>query len=200
MHEILSYLSNIFQSLGVPGLALNAAIESCVPGWLLFPDILLGGMGLANPDKALFYALVCTIGSVCGGSIGYLLGRLGGRPILTAVFKNNQDKIEAVEKMYEKYGSLAVFVSAFTPIPYNVFTIASGILKMNFFKFFITSFFGRGARFFMVSLVLSMFGETVKKYMDIALLGITGLVILLVIVLIIKKSKKSKNEVCDGDN
>lgn len=194
MHELLGQLSNIFLKLGATGLGLNAMIESCIPGWLLFPDILLGGMGLANPEKALFYASVCTLGSVMGGSIGYILGAFGGRPVLNSIFKDKHDKIDAVEKMYEKYGSFAVLVSAFTPIPYNVFTIASGILKMNFLKFFLASFFGRGARFFLVSLVLMFFGETVKKYMDIALLGITGLVILLIGFICWKKHKSHKKE------
>ena len=202
MHEILVQLNNLFQSLGVPGLALNAAIESCVPGWLLFPDILLGGMGLVNPEKAMFYAFVCTIGSVFGGSIGYLLGAFGGRPVLNKIFKNSHDKIDAVEKLYEKYGTLAVFVTAFTPIPYNIFTIASGILKMNFIKFFFASLIGRGARFFLVSTVLMLFGETVKKYMDLAILLITLLIILLIILVCVKKHclKKDKQEVADGNN
>ena len=135
MHELILNISNLFQTLGIQGLFINAGIESCLPGFPLPPDFLLIAMDLAKPEKALLYALVCMIGSVAGGAFGYAIGRFGGRPLFNRIFAKKADKFQAVEKLYEKYGSLAVFFSAFSPIPYNIFTIASGILKMNFFKF-----------------------------------------------------------------
>ena len=181
MHEILSQINNFFQTLGVPGLALNSFIESffLVPP----PDFLLITMDLAKPEKALFYALICTIASALGGALGYAIGFWGGRPVFNFIFKNKHEQFENVEKLYNKYGSLAVFFSAFTPIPYKVFTIASGILNMNFWKFLVASFFGRGARFFIVSLVLMFFGETIKEYIEWVILGVTVIIILFFIIL-----------------
>ena len=185
MHEIFVSMNSLFQSMGVQGLAVNSAVESffLVPP----PDFLLIAMDLAKPEKALYYAFVCTIASIIGAVIGYFIGLFGGRPVFNFLFKNKHDKFEAVEKMYNEYGSFAVFFSAFTPIPYKVFTIASGVLKMNFWKFLIASFFGRGGRFFLVSVVLMFFGEAVKQYLELVILAVTILIIIFCIIVYKKR-------------
>lgn len=185
MHEILSQINHFFQTLGVPGLALNSFIESffLVPP----PDFLLITMDLAKPEKAMFYATICTIASALGGALGYAIGYWGGRPVFNFLFKNKHEQFENVEKLYNKYGSLAVFFSAFTPIPYKIFTIASGILNMNFWKFLIASFFGRGLRFFIVSIVLMLFGATIKAYIEWVILAVTIVIILFFVVLYKKR-------------
>lgn len=190
MHEIFVSMNNFFQSMGVQGLAINSCVESffLVPP----PDILLIAMDLAKPEKALYYAFICTIASAIGGAIGYFIGLFGGRPVFNLIFRKNHDKFDAVEKMYNEYGSFAVFFSAFTPIPYKIFTIASGVLKMNFWKFFIASFLGRGGRFFLVSFVLFFFGETVKKYLDIIILAVSILIIIFCIIVYKKGKRKLK--------
>ncbi len=197
MHEIFVSMNNWFQTMGVQGLAINSCVESffLVPP----PDFLLIAMDLAKPEKALYYATICTIASAVGGVIGYLIGLFGGRPVFNFLFRKNKDKLESVEKMYAEYGSFAVFFSAFTPIPYKIFTIASGILKMNFLKFFIASLFGRGARFFLVSLVLMFFGEAVKKYIELVILAVT-IVIVIFCIVIYKKVKKNKGIDNNGSN
>lgn len=191
MHELFITMNSWFQQMGVQGLAINSCIESffLVPP----PDFLLIGMDLANPQKALYYAFICTLASALGGVIGYLIGKFGGRPVFNFLFRNKKDKFEYVENMYNKYGSIAVFFSAFTPVPYKVFTIASGVLNMNFFAFFVASFFGRGARFFIVSIVLMLFGEAVKKYIELIIIAVTILIILFFVVLYKKGKKIGKN-------
>ena len=194
MNQIILNITNTFQSLGVPGLAINAGIESCLPGFPLPPDFLLIAMDLATPQKALFYALVCTLGSVTGGIFGYMIGKFGGRPLFNYLFRKNIDKLNAVEDLYEKYGSLAVFFSAFSPIPYNIFTIASGILKMNVFKFTAISFMGRGGRFFLVSTVLMLFGETIKQYLNYVIIGVTIVLIIFFAVMYKKRNSILKTD------
>ena len=198
MHEIMASINDFFQSMGVQGLALNSAIESffLVPP----PDFLLIAMDLAKPKQALFYATICTIASVIGAAIGYFIGLWGGRPVFNFMFKNKMDKFEAVEKMYNEYGSFAVFFSAFTPIPYKVFTIASGVLKMNFWKFIVASFFGRGGRFFLVSLVLMFFGETVKKYIELVILAVTIVIIIFCVIVYKKRHSFIKSRSSDDNN
>ncbi len=191
MHEILVKINDLFQSWGVMGLALNSFIESffLVPP----PDILLISMDLAKPEKSLYYATICTIASAFGGAFGYLIGYVGGRPVFNFLFRNKHEQFENVEKLYAKYGSFAVFFSAFTPIPYKIFTIASGILNMNFWKFMIASFLGRGMRFYLVSIVLMLFGETIKHYIEWVILAVTLLIILFFVVLY-KKRHMFKND------
>ena len=177
MEGIFLTLKVWFQSLGMPGLFINAAIESCLPGFPLPPDVLLIAMSLAVPQKALLYALICTTGSITGALIGYCVGRFGGRPLFNYLFRNKIDKLEAVEKLFDKYGAFAVFFSAFSPIPYNIFAIASGIMRMNVIKFWFVSCLGRGGRFFFVSIILMLFGETIKQYMNYFILGVSVLLI-----------------------
>lgn len=188
MHEIFVQMTEFFKSMGTWGLALNSCVESffLVPP----PDILLIIMDLANPAKALFYAFICTIASALGGAVGYGIGYWGGRPAFNWLFrKSGKEKFEAVEALYNKYGTFAVFFSAFTPIPYKVFTIASGILSMNFWKFMLASFFGRGLRFFLVSIVLMLFGAAIKQYLELVIIVATVLIIAFYV--IIYKKRKS---------
>lgn len=199
MHEVIVNIGNFFQSMGVYGLSLDAVIESCLPGFIIAPDYLLIPMCLATPQKALFLALICTISSVIGGSIGYAIGAYGGRPIFNSVLKNKMEKFQAVEKLYNEYGSLAVFFSAFTPIPYNIFTIASGVLKMNFVSFLIASIFGRGGRFFLVGIVLMLFGETIKQYLNYVIIAVS-IVLILFFIIVYKQRHRLTKESKDGSN
>ena len=191
MHEIFVQMTDFFKSMGIWGLALNSFVESffLVPP----PDFLLIVMDLANPAKSLWYALVCTIASAFGGAFGYGIGYWGGRPAFNWLFrKGGKEKFEAVENLYNKYGTLAVFFSAFTPIPYKVFTIASGILSMNFWKFMLASFLGRGLRFFIVSIVLMLFGEAIKQYIELVIIAVTLLIILFFVILYKKRKSLIK--------
>ena len=204
MHEIFVNMNSWFQSMGVQGLAINSCVESffLVPP----PDILLAAMDLANPQKALYYAFVCTLASAVGGVIGYLIGKFGGRPAFNFFFRKHKDKFDAVEAMYNEYGSFAVFFSAFTPLPYKIFTIASGVLNMNLIKFFIASFFGRGARFFIVSIILMFFGAAVKKYIELVILALTVIIVVFCVIVYKKRhsfinvKKENNGEKKDADN
>ena len=197
MHEILSNINNWFQSMGIWGLAIN----SCVESFFLLPppDFLLIAMDLTKPEKALFFSTICTIASAIGGAIGYAIGFWGGRPAFKFLFKKHIDKLDKVEKMYKEYGSFAVFFSAFTPVPYKIFTIGSGILRMNFLKFFSVSLLGRGARFYLVSLVLMFFGETVKQHLESIILAVS-VIIIAFCVIIYKKSKQKFKGDSNGSN
>ncbi len=187
MHDFVISINNWFQSMGVWGLALNSCIESFF--LLPPPDILLIVMDLAKPEKALFYAFICTLASAIGGAIGFGIGYWGGRPMFRFLFRKHINKLEQVENLYKEYGSFAVFFSAFSPVPYKIFTIGSGILKMDFLKFFFVSLLGRGSRFFLVSIFLMFFGETVKKHLELIIL-LTTILIIIFCIFIYKKSKK----------
>lgn len=187
MHELLSNINTWFQSMGVIGLALNSCIESFF--LLPPPDFLLIAMDLAKPEKALFYATICTLASAIGGAVGFAIGYWGGRPAFRFLFKKHMDKLDKVEQMYKEYGSFAVFFSAFTPVPYKIFTIGSGILRMNFWKFFSVSLLGRGSRFYLVSLVLMFFGEAVKQHLEAIILAVS-IIIIIFCDIVYKKSKQ----------
>ena len=147
-------------------LFLIALIESSF--FLVPPDVLLIPIVLAARNRAWLVAGVCTAGSVVGGVLGYGIGMFAfdaiGRPILDMY--HAVAKFEEMRGLYNEYGALIVFSAGFSPIPYKVFTIASGVADMNIMTFTIASVFGRGARFFLVAALLWKFGEPIKRFIE----------------------------------
>ncbi|MFC1584277.1 YqaA family protein [Fibrobacterota bacterium] len=125
-------------------------------------DFFLVAVCVFKPEWAFFFAFFSTIGSTCGGAFGYSLGKFGGRPILEKF--THKQIVDTVEKSYKKYGIWAVAVAGFTPVPFKLFAICSGIFEINFRKFVIVSFFARGARFCSVSALLYFVGPHIKDY------------------------------------
>jgi len=136
------------------------------------PDVLLLALCVGAPTKAFRFALICTTGSIVGGVIGYGIGYwaydLIGEPIVRAY--HGEAVIEQVKAWYDEYGFMGNLTAAITPIPYKVFTIASGTFEFSFSSFLISSIIGRSLRFFVVAGFLYYFGAKVKvlieKYFD----------------------------------
>ena len=132
------------------------------------PDVLLLALALGKPERALRFAAWCTAGSVIGGMIGWYLG-LGlwssiQDVMIPSVF--SQGKFDQVMGLYQEWGVGIVFVAAFTPIPYKIFTIAAGVFKLNILAFAAASLVGRGARFFLVALLVQRFGDDARDFID----------------------------------
>ena len=132
------------------------------------PDVLLIALVLGSPSTWWRKAANCTAGSGRGGIAGYLIGLLlmdsVGMKIIN--FYHAQAYFEQVKAWYLQYDVWIVFVAAFTPIPYKVFTIASGAFDMNLLGFCAVSIVGRGARFFLVAWLLRVAGERMKRFID----------------------------------
>ncbi len=132
------------------------------------PDVLLIALALGVPKRAWTFAMICTVGSVLGGIIGYTIGATFfdavGYKILD--FYGALAKFAHVQELYREYGVWVVGIAGFTPIPYKVFTIASGVFHMDMFSFAVVSFFTRGARFFLVGGLIWKFGSPIKNFID----------------------------------
>lgn len=143
------------------------------------PDVLMIPLALARTQQALIFAAVTLVGSLLGGAFGFFIGNKGGRPILNRFF--SEDKIALVQDYYRRYDVWAVSVAGFTPIPYKLFSISAGTFELDFKRFMLASLIGRGGRFFLVGLVIMVFGEPVKelldKYFDLAAIAIIVLFI-----------------------
>ncbi len=132
------------------------------------PDILLIALAVAVPAKALKYALVCSVGSVLGGMLGYLIGWqfmavIGERIV---AFYGMEGKVHYIEGIYQHYDAWAVGIAGFTPIPYKVFTIAAGMFKINFWVFVVASLVSRSARFFILGGLIYAFGPRIQRFID----------------------------------
>ncbi len=129
--------------------------------------LLLQLYGSQEPVRSLicfWYALVCSVGSVLGGMLGYLIGLKGGRPVLRRWFKGPKTRL--VESYYQKYDVWAVGIAGFTPLPYKVFTISAGVFQLDFKRFILASVLSRSARFFMVAAIIYFFGEAIWRVIE----------------------------------
>jgi len=132
------------------------------------PDVLLIALAISIPLRAFRYAAICSIGSVAGGVLGYLIGaqlmEAVGRPILE--FYNVTDQYKELQSLYQAHGAWAVGIAGFTPIPYKVFTISAGAFTISFPVFVLASVVGRSARFFLVAALIYKFGEPVREFIE----------------------------------
>lgn len=124
------------------------------------PDVMLAPMCLARPQRAWWFATLCTLSSVAGGMLGYMIGRLAFgwiEPWLMA--SSYADVFNAAVASFERYGAVYILLAGFTPIPYKVFTIGAGVVGMPVLPFVLGSAAGRGGRFFLVAGLIRLMGD-----------------------------------------
>ena len=175
--------TNAVKPLAEKVLGFISMIES-----IIFPlpvDPFLAALTLAVPRKAFRFAFICTIGSVIGGIIGWFLGYLIG-PSIENLFLYfpwfTEEKFNAVKFAYKENGMLIIFLGAFTPLPYKIITITSGIAEVNIIAFVLMSILGRGIRFFIVAYLVKFFGKPALLFLQKNLLissSILGLAIII---------------------
>jgi membrane protein YqaA with SNARE-associated domain len=142
------------------------------------PDALMIPMALAQPKKALRFALVATLGSVLGGALGYYIGFALfdelARPLID--FYHYHAAFAAFQAKFAQYGVWIVLIKGLTPIPYKIVTIAAGAAAFSFPLFMAASIITRGARFFLEAALLRRFGEPARRFIEERLGLVTGLV------------------------
>ncbi|MBI2107099.1 DedA family protein [Candidatus Woesearchaeota archaeon] len=180
-NDLVLWTQHTFAPFGLWGLFTLSVIESIffpVP-----PDILVIILTLQNPDAYWIIALVATLGSIVGGLIGYGIGFLGEKTILEKMF--SKKKIDRIHKLFDRYGAGSVFIAAFTPLPYKIFTIGAGVFYINIKKFILASIIGRGGRFLLVGWAVYAYGDSIvgnlNKYVinPITISVIGGVIILI---------------------
>jgi len=153
---------------GVSALFLIAFAESSF--FPLPPDPLLLALCLGAAKRSLRFAAIATLASVAGGVLGYALGA-GAWTLLEPWFFNyvpgvSQEAFDGVQAFYNEHGFAAVFLAGLTPIPYKVFTLASGVFGINFGSFVLASILSRGFRFFLIAGLVYKFGAPIKRFID----------------------------------
>lgn len=124
------------------------------------PDVMLAPMCVARMDRAWWFATLCTLSSVAGGMLGYLIGRLAFGLIEPWLMSSSYaDVFTAAVESFKQYGAIYILLAGFTPIPYKIFTISAGVVGMPILPFILGSFAGRGARFFLVAGLIRLMGE-----------------------------------------
>lgn len=128
------------------------------------PDVMLMPMSLAQPGRAMRFALITTLASVAGGILGYAIGHFAldwVAPLIEAGGRWSAAYNKA-SAWFIDWGFWAVLIAGFSPIPYKVFTISAGALSMAFVPFVIASALGRGGRFFLVAGLLAWGGPAME--------------------------------------
>ena len=162
------------------------------------PDVMVIPMVISKKNDFIKIFLITTIFSVIGGMLGYLIGAFFfefGIHIMS--FYGYEDKLSKIkESLVNSDGFYAwlgvLFLAGFTPLPYKVFTIASGLIGFNFLVFVLISLISRGLRFFIVSYLSYKFGDLFNEYMNkhgskwFTIIGILIVIIVLIIYLIFK--------------
>ncbi len=153
-------------------------------------DVLLAPMVLARRDKAWWYAMLATVGSVAGAVIGYYIGLFlfdqVAQPIIE--FYHFQEKFIYVQTLFEKYGIWIIFIAGFSPIPYKIFTITAGVVGMPVLQFILTSLVARGARFYLVAGLIYAGGDKIEDVLKkrVEQIGWATVVIIVLAVIIYK--------------
>lgn len=134
------------------------------------PDALLIALCLGAIKKSWRFALITSIASILGGMIGYLIGYAVWEPVSPFFFKYvpgfTELNFQKVMLHYQESGFWYVFMAGFTPIPYKIFTISSGVFNLNFPLFLLASAISRSLRFFLVAGLFRKFGPSIKSFID----------------------------------
>jgi len=162
------------------------------------PDIMIVPMVIAKKNDYLKIFVIATLFSTLGGVLGYFIGSYFLDIGMSVIgFYGYEDKVLSLKDNLTKGTGLYIwlatlFLAGFTPLPFKVFTITSGMLGFNFFIFLFICLISRGLRFFIVSYFSFKFGDTFNEFMKtkaaiwFTILGILIVVIFGIIYLIIR--------------
>ncbi len=155
----------VYSPYATPMLAFLFFIEAI----FFFPvDPILLVYCLEHRKKAWYFATVATVASVLGGIVGYYIGfalwQIFGSVILGWLI--SPEKFNNAVQLFNRYEMWAVLIAGFTPIPYKAVTYTAGFCKLPIIPFIAYSFVARGARFYLLSFVISMWGVPIKEYID----------------------------------
>lgn len=170
-----------------PALAVVSFAESSffpVP-----PDVMLAPMILARPEKAYFYAFVCTVASVLGGIAGYAIGYyLTDLGLWLMSLLGHADGLEEFQHWFDRWGLAVILIKGLTPVPYKLVTIASGLAAFSFPVFVAASVVTRGGRFFAEAWVLKRWGPAMLAQVEkrLAMWSIIGIVVLVGAIVAVK--------------
>tara|TARA_X000001036_G_scaffold68459_1_gene59474 strand:- start:6442 stop:7017 length:576 start_codon:yes stop_codon:yes gene_type:complete len=144
------------------------------------PDILLAPIALTKKYNWIKIAFNTTLFSVLGGLVGYIIGLyLYESSILNKIVEENI--FIEVKNLFLEHGFLIMVIAGFTPLPFKAFTITAGYMSIALIPFVISSFIGRGLRFFIVAAIFHYFGlimaNRIKKYFEYIGLIITFILI-----------------------
>ena len=163
------------------------------------PDVMIIPMSLAKKDEYLKIFIIATIFSSLGGLFGYFIGSLfTDKAIIIMEFYGYEEQVlQLKNQLNSKNGAYSLwlgtlFLAGFTPLPFKIFTITSGIINFNIFTFFIICLISRGLRFFIVAYFSVKFGKPFVSFLEkkggmwFSVVGILIIILVLLVYLIFR--------------
>jgi membrane protein YqaA with SNARE-associated domain len=148
------------------------------------PDVMLLPMAIANRERAYRFALICTVGSVLGGLLGYAIGAFLYDSIGLWIIDTYhlQAGFQRFHDQFNEWGVWIILAKGLTPIPFKLVTIASGVARLNLVSFVLAAAATRGARFFLVAFLVRRYGAPIRvfveKHLTWVALGILAAIVL----------------------
>lgn len=187
---MLQSIAEFLKEYGALGLVIHSFIDAIIfPIPAFFTQV---SLSLLNPKDALWLATVGYIACLFGTPIGYLLGKLLGKAVLSKILK--QQWIDAATRMFQKNGEAAILIGAFTPIPFKVFTILSGFLNFPLWKLLAYAALGRAVKFYVVGILFYMFGRAAESMVQEVSLYLTIIIVPILVVGLLIKRRYSKRK------
>tara|TARA_B100001996_G_scaffold263826_1_gene205808 strand:- start:2880 stop:3479 length:600 start_codon:yes stop_codon:yes gene_type:complete len=163
------------------------------------PDVMIIPMSLAKKHEYLKIFFIATLFSSLGGLFGYFIGSLfTDKAILLLEFYGHEEQVFQLKNQLNSKGGAyslwlgTLFLAGFTPLPFKIFTITSGIINFNIFAFFIICLISRGLRFFIVAYLSVKFGKPFVSWLEkkggmwFSIVGILIIIVVLFVYLIFK--------------
>ena len=152
--------------MGGEGLFIIAFLDS---SFLSFPevnDILIVLLTTQHPQRMPYYALMTTLGSICGCLALYSVARRGGETFLRKRFKGHY--VDMAMDRFRRYGLLAILIPSILPppMPFKIFVLAAGVSKVRLFDFVVAVAIGRGVRYFGEGLLAVYYGEKAGDFLN----------------------------------
>ena len=152
-------------------LAIISFIESSF--FPIPPDVMIAPMSIAKKNDYLKIFFIATIFSTLGGLFGYFIGSLfANNAMLIMEFYGYEEQAANLKQQLSSGGGAfsvwlgTLFLAGFTPIPFKLFTITSGLINFNIFVFFIICIISRGLRFFIVAFLSAKFGDKAVRFIE----------------------------------
>jgi membrane protein YqaA with SNARE-associated domain len=189
METIVQFL----REFGAAGLFIHSMIDAIIfPIPALFLQV---SLSTVNPETSILLATVGYIGCLIGTPIGYFIGKTSGSYMLNKVMKKKW--LDSATEMFRKHGEAAILIGSFTPIPFKLFTILSGVMNYPLWKLLGYAAIGRAVKFYAVGILFYVYGRSAEHMVDQVLgiiLLVAGVIIaaLWLIVRSIRKKKKHK--------
>ena len=152
-------------------LAIVSFIESSF--FPIPPDVMIAPMSIAKKNDYLKIFFIATIFSTLGGLFGYFIGSLftDNAMLIMKFYGYEEQAINLKQQLSSGGGAFSIwlgtlFLAGFTPIPFKLFTITSGLINFNIFVFFVICIISRGLRFFIVAFLSAKFGDKAVMFIE----------------------------------